>query len=70
MTEELTDEERELIMAHRREMAGRVNDVLDEIEAQASRAEANGDATNAARMRAKIPGLERKREEILSGKRT
>ena len=70
MTEELTDEERTAIMANRRDMAGRVTDVLDEIEQQASRADANGDAKTAAQMRAKVPGLERKREEILSGQRS
>jgi len=66
----LTDEEREAIMAHRREMAGRVDEVLIEIEAQAQLADGRDDAKSAARLRAKVPGLKRKREEILSGKRS
>lgn len=70
MPEELTDEEREAIMVQRREMAGRVDDVLDEIELQAGRAEANGDSKTASQMRSKMAGLRRKREEILSGQRS
>lgn len=70
MTDELTDEARAAIMAHRREMAGHVDDVLGEIEEQASRADANGDSKIAEQMRSKVPGLKRKREEILSGERS
>lgn len=66
---EPTEAELIALQEHRRELAQHVTDSIEVLARLASDFDQRGDARSAARIRERITSLERKREEVLSGKR-
>jgi len=66
---EPNEDEQAADMASRTAAASRIDEAITEVESQAQLAEQIGDTKSSASLRAKLPGLRRKREEIMRGER-
>lgn len=70
MSDQPSAEELDATRVHLQKMAAIIDEAIAEVESQLERATLANDEKSADRLRKKLPGLRRKRDEVLRGERT